>query len=153
MSDDVNTQQDQPNNGYGYNYGFSSHVGVEDLGFVDGPRGRQYKVALNVDEIHINGHGTLHGGMVATLLDACMARVFFLSLPGQNPDNPIGGVTVEMKTTYLRGAQKGRVYALGTLIKQGRRVAFTEGELFSDDGDLLATASATMMVTAKQGSD
>jgi uncharacterized protein (TIGR00369 family) len=135
---------------YGFNYGFSTFIGIDDIGFVDGSRGKQYKVALDIKDEHVNGHGTLHGGVVATLLDACMARVFFLSLPGQNPDNPIGGVTVEMKTTYLRGVNKGHVYALGTLLKQGKRVAFTEGELYSKDGELLATASATMMLTARK---
>lgn len=131
-----------------FNYGFSSNIGITDIGFVEGPRGRQYKVALDITDLHINGHGTLHGGVIATLMDACMARVFFLNLPGQNPDNPIGGVTVEMKTTYLKGVNRGKVYALGTLLKQGRRAAFTEAELFNEDNELLATASATMMITS-----
>lgn len=130
-----------------FNYGFSTHIGIEDVGFVDAAVGRQYRVEMDIQDRHVNGHGTLHGGVVSTLLDACMARVFFLSLPGQNAENPIGGVTVEMKITFMRGAKQGRVYALGTLLKQGKRTAFTEGELYSEQDELLAKASATMMLT------
>jgi len=133
-----------------FNYGFSTNIGIEDIGFIEGSEvngHRQYRVEMDIESMHINGHGTLHGGVIATLMDACMARVFFLSIPGQNPDNPIGGVTVEMKTTFVKGVREGRVYALGTLLKQGKRTAFTEGELFNEQGELLAKASATMMIS------
>jgi len=138
----------------GRHYGFSDHIGIEDVGFVDSDRGKsftemKYKVALQVRKDHLNANDTLHGGVVATLLDACMARVFFLGLPKEEMDQLKAGVTVEMKTNFLRTQGLGYVYALGTMIKRGRSTSFTEGELFNDKGELLAKASATMMILRK----
>jgi len=136
------------------NYGFSDHIGIEDVGFVNEDRGvnfsePKYKVALQVRKDHLNANDTLHGGVVATLLDACMARVFFLGLPEAERATLKAGVTVEMKTNFLRTSGEGYVYALGTMIKRGRSMSFTEGKLFNEKGDLLATASATMMIVRK----
>jgi len=136
------------------NYGFSDHIGIEDVGFVDSDRGQtfrdaKYKVALQVRQDHLNANDTLHGGVVATMLDACMARVFFLGLPPEEMATLKAGVTVEMKTNFLRTQSLGYVYALGTMVKRGRSTSFTEGELFNDKGELLAKASATMMILRK----
>jgi uncharacterized protein (TIGR00369 family) len=135
-------------------YGFSDYIGIEDIGFVSSDRDRQfteprYKVGLRVRKDHLNANDTLHGGVVATLLDACMARVFFLGLPPEEMATLKAGVTVEMKTNFLRTQGLGEVYALGTIIKRGRSISFTEGELLNNKGELLAKASATMMILRK----
>lgn len=135
-------------------YGFSDNIGVEDVGFVTEEGGQtfstpKYKVALALRADHLNGNGLLHGGVVSTLLDACMARVFFLGLPKEEMDNLKYGVTVEMKINFLRTTSKGRVYALGSMIKHGRTLSYTEGELFDEQGNLLAKSSATMMMVKK----
>lgn len=126
-------------------YGFSDHIGVEDIGFV----GEQYKVGLQLRPDHLNGNGLLHGGVVSTLLDACMARVFFLGLPKEEMNQLKYGVTVEMKTSFLRSASSGYVYALGTCIKRGKTICNTEGELFDEHNTLLAKSSGTMMIVRK----
>ena len=135
-------------------YGFSDHIGVDDVGFVNEDRGvtfaeAKYKVGLQVRKDHLNGNGLLHGGVVSTLLDACMARVFFLGLPKEEMDNLKYGVTVEMKTSFLRSTNSGYVYALGTVIKRGKTICNTEGELFDEHGTLLAKSSGTMMIVRK----
>jgi len=126
-------------------YGFSDNIGVEDVGFV----GAQYKVGLPLRPDHLNGNGILHGGVISTLLDACMARVFFLGLPKEEMDTLKYGVTVEMKINFLRTASSGYVYGLGTMVKRGRTTSYTEGELFDEKGNLLAKSSATMMIVRK----
>lgn len=136
------------------NYGFSDHIGIEDIGFVSSDRDRhfsepRYKVALRVRKDHLNANDTLHGGVVATLLDACMARVFFLGLPAEEAAQLRAGVTVEMKTSFLRTQGLGDIYALGSMVKRGHSLSFTEGELFNASGELLAKASATMMILRK----
>ena len=136
------------------NYGFSDHIGIEDIGFVNSDRDRhfsepRYKVALRVRKDHLNANDTLHGGVVATLLDACMARVFFLGLAAEEAAALRAGVTVEMKTSFLRTQGLGDIYALGSMVKRGHNLSFTEGELFNANGDLLAKASATMMILRK----
>lgn len=126
-------------------YGFSDNIGVEDMGFV----GTQYKVGLQLRSDHLNGNGILHGGVVSTLLDACMARVFFHGLPKEEMDTLKRGVTVEMKINFLRTTSSGYVYGLGTMVKRGRTTSYTEGELFDEKGTLLAKSSATMMIVRK----
>lgn len=126
-------------------YGFSDNIGVEDIGFV----GSQYKVGLQLRADHLNGNGLLHGGVVSTLLDACMARVFFLGLPKEEMDTLKYGVTVEMKISFLRSTSEGYVHALGTVLKRGKTICNTEGELYDEKGILLAKASGTMMIVRK----
>jgi len=135
-------------------YGFSDHIGVDDVGFVNEDRGQtfhepKYKVGLQMRKDHLNGNGLLHGGVVSTLLDACMARVFFLGLPTEERDTMKYGVTVEMKTSFLRSTNTGYISALGTVIKRGRTICNTEGELFDEQGNLLAKSSGTMMIVRK----
>lgn len=135
-------------------YGFSDNIGVEDIGFVKEDRGitfpeKKYKVALQLEPNHLNGNGILHGGVVSILLDACMARAFFLGLPKEEMDTLKYGVTVEMKINFLRTASSGYVYGLGTMVKRGRTTSYTEGELLDEKGNLLAKSSATMMIVRK----
>lgn len=136
-------------------YGFSDNIGVEDIGFVSEDKGQifsspKYKVGLQLRPDHLNGNGILHGGVTSTILDACMARVFFLDLPKEEMDTLKYGVTVEMKINFLRTTSTGYVYALGTMVKKGRKTSYTEGELFDESGKLLAKSSATMMIVKKQ---
>lgn len=136
-------------------YGFSDNIGVEDIGFVKEDRGiaflqEKYKVGLQLRPDHLNGNSILHGGVISTLLDACMARVFFLGLPKEEMDTLKYGVTVEMKINFLRTVSNGYVYGLGTMIKRGRTTSYTEGELWDEKGNLLAKSSATMMIVRKQ---
>jgi acyl-CoA thioesterase len=139
-------------------YGFSDNIGVEDIGFVNEEDGQifpapKYKVGLALKPEHLNGNGLLHGGVVSTLLDACMARVFFLGLPKEEMAELKYGVTVEMKINFLRSAREGYVHALGTMIRRGRTISYTEGELFDQHRNLLAKSSATMMIVRRESSE
>jgi uncharacterized protein (TIGR00369 family) len=55
--------------------------------------------------------------------------------------------TLEMKTSFLRPALPGRLRAVGRVVKWGKTIAFTEGELFDDQGRLLAKATGTALPT------
>ena len=51
--------------------------------------------------------------------------------------------TVEMKTSFLRPAFPGKLRGIGRVISWGKKIAFTEGELYDPTGRLLAKASGT----------
>lgn len=89
---------------------------------------------------HLNAEGNVHGGVVATLLDAACgfaARV-------QSTDQPlIPAVTVALNIHYMRPASAGLVRATGHIAGGGRQVLFTTGELRDASGALLATAMGT----------
>ncbi|MEN9798496.1 MAG: hypothetical protein RL653_2192 [Pseudomonadota bacterium] len=95
-------------------------------------------------EAYDNVIGSVHGGFAATLLDfACGYAVMSSLAPGQ------GFSTIELKVSYLRPllAGTGQVRAVGTLVKPGRRVAFSEGVLTDASGTVYATASSSLLVT------
>ncbi|HMP62711.1 MAG TPA: PaaI family thioesterase, partial [Phenylobacterium sp.] len=55
--------------------------------------------------------------------------------------------TLEMKTSFLRPAKPGFIKGVCRVVKWGRSVAFTEGELYDPDGKLLAKATGTAIPT------
>jgi uncharacterized domain 1 len=95
------------------------------------------------DESHYNPIGTVHGGLVCTLLDSAVGCAVQTTLPqGQ------GYTSIEIKVNYLRPihAHTGTLRCVGTVSKPGRRVAFAEASVMDAQGVLLATASSTLLV-------
>lgn len=90
-----------------------------------------------------NPMGTLHGGYLATLLDAAMgAAVHSLLMPEQN------FTTVELKVNFMKAARLPftQIHATGKVRKAGRRIAFAEGAVYSASHDLIASGSATCLL-------
>lgn len=52
-----------------------------------------------------------------------------------------------MKTSFLRPAMPGRLRGVGRVVKWGRTICFTEGELYDAENRLVAKASGTAMPT------
>lgn len=90
-----------------------------------------------------NPIGSVHGGYAATLLDsACGCAVHTMLSETQ------AYTTLDLNVSYMRGisSDTGEVIATGTVIKFGRRTAFARAELVNDEGDLLASATSTLLV-------
>ncbi|WP_394770457.1 PaaI family thioesterase [Lacisediminihabitans sp.] len=95
------------------------------------------------DESHYNPIGTVHGGLVCTLLDSVLGCAVQTTLPqGQ------GYTSLEIKVSYLRPvmADTGQLTAVGIVTKPGTRAAFAEGTVHDANGKLIATASSTLLV-------
>ena len=72
-----------------------------------------------------NGAGWMQGGLFAALVDEAMALALYTVLEGSE-----GIATISENTSFFRGAKEGAVLvAEGRVIRKGRRVAFTEGEV------------------------
>jgi acyl-CoA thioesterase len=114
---------------------FLHELGVEFLGMGNG----EAQIALNLETRHMNSWHVTHGGVTMTLLDVVM------SMAGRSLDpDARGGVTVEMKTSFLQPAGKagGRIVAKGKAFHRSLTLCFCEGELW--DGDkLVAKAMGT----------
>ena len=95
------------------------------------------------DESAYNAIGTVHGGLVCTLLDAVMGGATHTTMPEGR-----GFSSVEIKVNYLKAVQhsSGLLTATGTVVKSGSRVAFAEGVVTNASGALVATASSTLLV-------
>jgi uncharacterized protein (TIGR00369 family) len=95
------------------------------------------------DESVYNPIGMVHGGVVCTLLDSVIGCAAQTLLPAGT-----GYTSVEIKVNYLRPVQAstGEMRAKGWVTKPGRRVVFAEGDVRDSAGNLLATASSTLLV-------
>ena len=90
-----------------------------------------------------NPLGSVHGGMIATLLDSVMGCAVHSTLPQGR-----GYTTLEIKVNYLRAVTEGAgvVSAEGRVVQAGRQAAVAEARLTDAAGKLYATASTTCLV-------
>ncbi len=89
-----------------------------------------------------NPMGQIQGGYVCAMLDEAMSVAGMIA-SGMTHVVP----TLEMKTSFLRPAMPGALRGVGRVVKWGRTVCFTEGELYDAEGRLLAKASGTAIPT------
>lgn len=84
-------------------------------------------------EHHDNPLGTVHGGMIATLLDSVMGCAMHSMLPAGR-----GYTTLEFKMNFLRpvGDRTGVVTAEGVTVHVGRQSAEAEGKLRDATGKI-----------------
>jgi len=94
-------------------------------------------------EYHYNPLGTVHGGVMATLLDSALGCVVQSMLP-----TGISYTTVELKVNYLRPitVKTGTVYCEGKIIYVGGRIATAEGRLTDAEGKLYAHGTTTCLI-------
>lgn len=113
---------------------------IKDLGveFLESGGGRS-KVALALTPRHLNSWNVAHGGVIMTLLDVAMA------VAGRSLDpHAAGGVTIEMKTSFLNPGQAGsRLIASGHAFHRSTTMAFCESEVCDERGRLVAKALGT----------
>lgn len=95
------------------------------------------------NESRYNPIGTVHGGLVCTLLDSVLGCAVQSTLPqGQ------GYTSLEIKISYLRPVMvdTGQLTAVGIATRPGSRAAFADGTVHDSNGKLIATASSTPVV-------
>jgi uncharacterized protein (TIGR00369 family) len=105
--------------------------------------------SLEPDEWHLNPLGTVHGGVLATLLDTCAACALHSTLPAGT-----GYTTVDLSVKYLRPVTvaTGTLRGEGSVISAGRRTALTEARAYDRQGRLLAHATSTCLILDLSGS-
>jgi acyl-CoA thioesterase len=113
---------------------------IKDLGveLISAGGGRAI-VALDLAARHLNSWSVAHGGVLMTLLDLVMA------VAGRSLDPAAGGgVTVEMKTSFLQPAHAGtRLVASAHAFHRSGSMAFCDGEVRDRDERLIAKALGT----------
>mgnify|MGYP001334082445 CR=1 FL=1 len=99
--------------------------------------------ALEAAEYHYNPLGTVHGGVMATLLDSAMGCAVQSMLPAGT-----SYTTLELKVNYLRPvtSKTGMLYCEGKVIYVGGRIATAESRLTDADGKLYAHGTTTLIV-------
>ena len=112
---------------------------VEQLGFeLIRMEGGEAELHLQLTEGLLNSWAVAHGGVLMTLLDVAMAHA---ARSQGGPEGP-GVVTVEMKTSFMRPGE-GRLRAVGKLLHRSTTMAFCEGSVFDEKGQLCSHATGT----------
>ena len=93
-------------------------------------------------ELLLNPMKQIQGGYLCAMLDEAMS-VACMVASGMTAVAP----TLEMKTSFFRPGMPGKIKGVGKVVKWGRQVAFTEGELYDAEGRLLAKATGTAIPT------
>ena len=93
-------------------------------------------------ELLLNPMRQIQGGYLCAMLDEAMS-VACMVASGMTAVAP----TLEMKTSFFRPGAPGKIKAVGKVVRWGRQVAFTEGELFDPEGRTLAKATGTAIPT------
>src|SRR6516164_947186 len=91
-------------------------------------------------------HGYVHAGIVSAIADSAGGYAGFTLFPA---DSSV--LTVEYKVNLLAPAAGERLVAVGEVVKQGRTLAITRGEVYAEDGErrtLCAIMQQTLMVMA-----
>jgi acyl-CoA thioesterase len=94
-----------------------------------------------VRQILRNSGGTLHGGVLGTLVDMSVATALRSVLPLSSRMT-----TVEYKVNLLKPVSEGTVTAHGSVIRLGKTIAVGSTEIRNDDGEPVAFGSATFYI-------
>jgi uncharacterized protein (TIGR00369 family) len=113
------------------NTSFYNFLGIELKAL--GPGTAEF-ILMNKRE-HTNIDGVTHGGVIMSLADAAMANA--VRTMGSKTS------TVDFTTSFLNAAPIGEIIrAEGKIIKRGRRLVFTEGNVYAGD-KLVGSHNAT----------
>lgn len=114
-------------------------MGIEPVDVGDG----WVTFALEPQETHYNPLGTVHGGVIATLLDSAAACAVHSVLPAG-----MGYTSLDLTAKYLRPvtAATGRITVTGTVLSRGSRTALAEARLTDARDRLLAHATSSCML-------
>jgi len=89
-------------------------------------------------------HGYVHGGIVSAIVDSAGGYAAFTLFPRE-----ASVLTVEFKLNLIAPADGDRILAEGFVVKPGRTLAVTRGEVHAERGDhrvLVAVMQQTLMV-------
>jgi uncharacterized protein (TIGR00369 family) len=112
-------------------------LGMEVVSFGDG----KASVKMKVDSRFHNPMGTLHGGIMTDLADACMGIATISTLSeGES------FTTLELKMNFIRPVIEGELAAEGGVIHRGRTIVLAECVIKNAQGKDVARGTATQMV-------
>ncbi|HYN11385.1 MAG TPA: PaaI family thioesterase [Burkholderiales bacterium] len=116
---------------------FVTHLKILTEELADG----RARLSLPVEKHLSNSIGTVHGGVIMSLLDVALCT----AARTLHPDS-IGVITIDMSTSFIGGGSGGKLFAEARVLKDGRSMSFVEAEARNEDGSLVAKAIATVRV-------
>lgn len=118
---------------------FADWLGVEVTASGEG----RAEVRLDAGEHHLNPAGTVHGGVLATLVDTAMGLAVRSAVSG--PDAP---ATSQLSMAFLRPGRTGSLVGTAEVRKQGEHLLVCEAGV-EQDGKALIQALATFALVSR----
>lgn len=118
------------------------------LGLRSGPVGKgTAEVVLPANPLLANSRGDVHGGAIATLMDAALSAAVRSVLP-----RGTSCATVTLNVTYLLPG-RGRLAGEGRVLRAGRTLVNAEAYVTDATGRLIAQAVGTFRAVRPRGSE
>ena len=115
--------------------GFTQLVGTEVSNTEEG----RAAVSLEAEERHLNPSGTIHGGVISTLIDASMAEA--LNTMTEEGEQPF---TIQITVNYMKPGKPGTLTSTARVRKGGEQITIVEAEVVQEDEDeVIALATGT----------
>ena len=99
------------------------------------------RLSLPVEREFTNSLGTVHGGVIMSLLDVALCTAARTLHPQSQ-----GVITINLSTSFIGAGAGERLLAEARVLKDGRSMSFVEGEARNADGSLVAKAVGTVRV-------
>ena len=103
------------------------------------------RLSLPIEPRLTNSLGTVHGGVIMSLLDVALCT----AARTLHPDS-VGVVTIDLSTSFIGGGSGAKLMAEARVLKDGRTMSFVEAEARNEDGSLVAKAIATVRVRLRE---
>lgn len=117
---------------------------METLG-IDAVEASEGKIVVTMTPrpFHYNPLGTVHGGVLATLLDTAAGCAVHSTLPVGS-----GYTSLDLTTKFLRPVtvDSGELRGEGAVLSRGRTTALAEARLYDARGRLVAYASSSCLI-------
>jgi uncharacterized protein (TIGR00369 family) len=110
------------------------------------PRAGTIEVAFTASEQFLNPAGAIQGGLLAAMLDDTLGPALVATL-----SHGEWAPTTDLHVQFLSPARPGRLIGRGRVVRRGAQVAFLAGELSDEQGNVIATATATASIRRSGG--
>lgn len=95
-----------------------------------------------------NPNGVIHGGVIATLIDATITQALLMTDEYQAVRDTKGSLsTIDLHVKYLRPAQHGRLICDATIVHLGKRVIHAQAVVKNEEAKEVALGDASMVIT------
>ena len=81
-----------------------------------------------------NPQGTLHGGIITTIMDISMGHLI--------KNEQSAGTTLELNVNFMSAIKHEKIKCVGSFLKKGRTISTLDSKLFREDGKLAAYATS-----------
>ena len=114
---------------------YYSTIGME----VKEIRGGKSRIEL-VMRKELSQNGMIHGGALASMIDASCACAAFSAT-----DFKGWVTTIDLQVSFLKPVSKGKVIAEATCLRAGKNVIFCESKIKNEDGELVCIGTSQLL--------